>query len=96
MSPYSNTIIPLNNPPLKSGELDTHGLPQTMVFPNNHPEPNLAGKAKGMLAVIKEQKSVYDKLVSEAGCHESDVPISFSIHLQPVTTLALTDTDQTR
>lgn len=62
-----DTIIPLNNPPPKSGELNTHGLPQTMVFPNNHPEPNLVGKAKEMLAIIKEQKSVYDKLVSEAG-----------------------------
>jgi hypothetical protein len=29
-------------------------------------------------------------------CHESDVPLSFPIHLQPVTTLALTDTKQAR
>jgi hypothetical protein len=38
-----------------------------MVFPDNHPELNLAGKAKGMLAIVKERKSVYDKLVLEAG-----------------------------
>jgi len=35
------------------------GLLQTMVFPHDHPDPNFAGKAKGMAAVVKERKSVY-------------------------------------
>ena len=62
-----NTTISLTNPPPKAGEIDTRGLPQTMVFPHDHPDPSLAGKAKGMLAVVKEQRSVYDQLVMEVG-----------------------------
>jgi hypothetical protein len=38
-----------------------------MVFPHDHPDPSLAGKAKGMLAVVKERWSVYNQLVAEVG-----------------------------
>lgn len=62
-----DTIIPLTNPPPKTGEIDTRGLPQTMVFPHDHPDSTLAGKAKGMLAIVKERRSVYDRLVLEVG-----------------------------
>jgi hypothetical protein len=60
-----DTIIPLTNPEPEIGEIDTCGLPQTMVFPHDHPDPNLAGNAKGMAAVVKERKSVYKRLVDE-------------------------------
>jgi hypothetical protein len=43
-----NTTILLNNPLPKSGEPDTCGPPQSMVFPLVHPNPYLAGVAKGM------------------------------------------------
>jgi hypothetical protein len=62
-----DTIIPLMNPPLKTGEPDTCGQPQTIVFPPNHPDSALAGKAKGMLAVVKERKLVYNFLVVAVG-----------------------------
>jgi len=55
-----DTIIPLNNPPPKDGMFDMHGHVQTMIFPDNHTDPKLAGQAKGMLAVLKEWESVYD------------------------------------
>jgi hypothetical protein len=62
-----DTIIPLTNPPPKSGKLDTHGQAQTMVFVLDHPDPALVGKAKGMLAVVKEHKLVYDMLLGVVG-----------------------------
>jgi hypothetical protein len=62
-----DTIIPLTNPPPKSGELDTCRQAQTMVFALNHPDPALVGKAKGMLAVVKERKSVYNMLLGVVG-----------------------------
>jgi len=62
-----NTTIPLNNPLPKSGEPDTRGLPQSMVFPLDHPDPSLAGVAKGMRIVLQERRSVYDRLVREVG-----------------------------
>src|SRR5882762_2129277 len=62
-----NTVIPPTNPPPKDGEIDTRGLVQEMVFPQDHPDPKLAGKAKGMVAVLKERRSVYDRLVQEVG-----------------------------
>jgi hypothetical protein len=60
-----DTITPTSNPPPKAGQPDTHGLPQSLVYPLNHPDPKLAGKAKGMKAVIQEWVSVYDKLVEQ-------------------------------
>jgi hypothetical protein len=38
-----------------------------MVFPLVHPNPYLAGVAKGMWIVLQEQCSVYDRLVQEVG-----------------------------
>jgi hypothetical protein len=49
-----DTVIPNTNPPPKPGQADTHGLIQSLVYPNDHPDSDLAGKAKGMRAVIKE------------------------------------------
>jgi hypothetical protein len=43
-----DTVIPNTNPPPKLGQADTHGLIQSLVYPNDHPDSNLAGKAKGM------------------------------------------------
>ena len=68
-----NTIIPLNNPPPKDGMVDTRGHVQTMVFPEDHLDPKLAGQAKGMLAVLKERESVYDRLVQERGSEKKVV-----------------------
>src|SRR5882762_8141729 len=62
-----DTVIPTTNPPPKPGQADTGGLVQSLVYPSDHPDPDLAGKAKGMRAVIKERVSVYDKLVEEVG-----------------------------
>jgi hypothetical protein len=62
-----DTIIPHNNPPPKAGEVDTRGLPQPLVFPLDHPDPQLAGVAKGMRVVLQERRSVYDRLVQEVG-----------------------------
>ena len=62
-----DTIIPLINPPPKTGEPDTHRHPQVMVFPSDHPDLDLPGIAKGMLAILKEQKSVYNLLIAEVG-----------------------------
>jgi len=60
-----DTIILLTNPDPEIGKIHMHGLLQTMVCPHDHPDPNLAGKAKGMAAVVKEIKSVYKRLVDE-------------------------------
>ena len=38
-----------------------------MGFALDHPDTALAGKAKGMLAVVKERKSVYDMLLGAVG-----------------------------
>ena len=62
-----DTIIPNTNPPPKPGQVDTRGLIQSLVYPSSHPDPDLAGKAKGVQAVIKECVSIYDKLVKEVG-----------------------------
>ena len=62
-----NTIVPLTNPAPDDRENDTCGQPQTMVYPLDHPDPNLAGKAKGMAAVVRERESVYKRLIKEVG-----------------------------
>jgi len=47
-----DTVIPLTNPPPKPGQPDTRGMPQKMVYPDTHPDPELRGKAKGMKVVL--------------------------------------------
>lgn len=61
------TVIHNNNPPPRPGKVDTCGQIQTMVFPDNHPDPKLAGLAKGMSVVIQEWTSVWNQLVQEVG-----------------------------
>src|SRR5882762_12018571 len=56
------TVIPMNNPPPKPGYIDTRGQTQTMVYPEDHPDPKLQGKPKGMKAVLQERESVWDEL----------------------------------
>jgi hypothetical protein len=68
-----NTIIPFNNPPPKDGMFDMRGCIQTMVFPEDHLDPKLAGQAKGMLAVLKEWELVYDQLVQEHGSEKKSL-----------------------
>ena len=58
------TTIPTNNPPPKPGRSDTRGRLQEMVYPPDHPDPNLRGLAKGMKAVLQERESVWDELVA--------------------------------
>ena len=59
-----DTVIPLNNPPPKSGRPNTQGLTWTMVYPLDHPDVKLQGKLKGMKAVLQEHESVWDELES--------------------------------
>ena len=40
-----DTIIPLSNPPPEPGQIDTRGLPQSLVYPLDHPNEDLQGKA---------------------------------------------------
>jgi hypothetical protein len=56
-----NTIIPLNNPDPAPGEEDTHGQIQQMSFPDDHIDPKLRGKPKGVRVVLQERKSVWHK-----------------------------------
>lgn len=53
-----NTTIPLNNLPPKQGDLDTHGQLQTLVYAVDHSDPELAGKVKGIRAILKECTSM--------------------------------------
>ncbi|KAI5116463.1 hypothetical protein M0805_006723 [Coniferiporia weirii] len=62
-----DTIIPLNNPPPKINAQDTRGLAQSMVYPTDHPDADLRGKPKGMVQVLRERESVWDKLSEEFG-----------------------------
>lgn len=61
------TVIPVNNPPPKAGCTDTRGLTQTMVYPDDHPDPKLRSQAKGMKAVLQERESVWDELSTRCG-----------------------------
>ena len=56
-----DTVIPLNNPDPAPGEEDTRGQIQSMIFPDDHPDPKLRGQPKGIKAVLQERKSVWDK-----------------------------------
>ena len=58
------TVIPMNNPPSKPGCIDTQGQMQTMVYPEDHTDPKLQGKLKGIKAVLQEQESVWDELMT--------------------------------
>ena len=68
-----DTIILLSNPPPQPGQPDTRGMPQMMVYPESHPDPALAGKAKGMKAVLKEHISVREVLCSKVAGGEAKV-----------------------
>jgi hypothetical protein len=57
-----DTVIPLTNLPPKPGQRDMRGMPQTMVYPDTHPDPELCRKPKGMKVILQERKSVWDKL----------------------------------
>lgn len=60
-----NTIIPLDNPPLQDESIaDTRGQAQSMVFPDDHPDPKLAGQPKGILQVLRERPSVWHLLTN--------------------------------
>jgi hypothetical protein len=59
-----DTVIPLTNPPPKPGQCDKRGMPQKMVYPDTHPDPELRGKPKGMKVVLQERESVWDELSS--------------------------------
>ena len=61
------TVIPETNPPPKPGCTDTRGQTQTMVYPEDHPDPKLQGKPKGMKAVLQERESVWDELTRRCG-----------------------------
>ena len=43
-----DTIIPLNNPPPQPSKVDTQGMPQWIVFTQDHPYEKLQGVVKGM------------------------------------------------
>ncbi|TDL14382.1 hypothetical protein BD410DRAFT_817185 [Rickenella mellea] len=70
-----DTIIPLDNPPPKPGWPDTRGQRQSMVYAQSHSDRNLAGKAKGMAAVLRERTAVWDKLCEAQGGEKKVVGI---------------------
>jgi len=53
------TIVLLNNLPPSDVQIDNHGLAQLMVYPDDHLDPKLHRKAKGINAVLQEQHSVW-------------------------------------
>ena len=57
-----DTIIPFSNPDPAPGEEDTHGQVQHMCYSEDHADPKLKGKPKGMRVVLQERKSIWDKL----------------------------------
>ncbi len=63
------TIIPMDNPPPPPGQIDPQGWEQLMVYPDDHPNPNLCSKAKGMKAILQEHGVVWDILVSKSTNH---------------------------
>jgi hypothetical protein len=68
-----NTIIPLNNPGLAPSEEDTHERVQQMCFPEDHSDPVLRGKPKGLWAVLMECKSIWDKYIAMCKAHGAKV-----------------------
>lgn len=71
-----DTIIPLSNPLPLPGKPDTRGTIQTMTYPLDHPNPELAGKAKGMKVVLQERESVWDELVRRRGAKKILAPVT--------------------
>ncbi|KIM87773.1 hypothetical protein PILCRDRAFT_48496, partial [Piloderma croceum F 1598] len=65
-----STVIPLNNPAPKPGQRDTRGMVQDMVYPQDHPTPELRGQPKGMKSVLQERVSEADLAQAE----EPDAP----------------------
>jgi hypothetical protein len=68
-----STIIPLSNPPPKPGNPDTHGQIQHLVFPYDHQDTELCGKAKGLRAVPIKHTAVWDTLHETAGGDERKI-----------------------
>jgi len=66
-----DTVIPLSNPDRASGEDDTRSQVRKMCFPDDHPDPGLRGKPKGIKVVLQERKSIWDKYIKI--CKERDV-----------------------
>jgi hypothetical protein len=64
-----DTIIPLNNLDPAPGEEDMCGQIQKMCFPDDHEDPNLQGKPKGIRVVLMECKSVWDKYTMICKAH---------------------------
>ena len=62
-----DTIIPLNNPPPQLNKVDTQGMPQSVVFSQDHPDEKLQGVAKGMKEVLCECESAWDELTKRCG-----------------------------
>lgn len=62
-NPLHDTIILLSNPPPKPGHLDTHGVPQSLVYPSSHPNEKFAGKPKGTRVVLEEIVSVQNEYI---------------------------------
>lgn len=60
-----NTTIPLSNPAPREGEPDTRGQEQSMVYPDDHPDPKKAGKPKGMLAVLEERHPLWERILEK-------------------------------
>jgi hypothetical protein len=50
--PLRDTTIPTDDPRIP---LELQGLPQPMVYPIDHPDPQLAGKQKGVRCVLAER-----------------------------------------
>ena len=53
-----DTVIPLTNLPPKLGQRDTQGMPQTIVYPDTHPDLELRGKPKGIKVILQKYKLV--------------------------------------
>jgi len=68
-----DTVIPLNNPDPAPGDEDTRGKVQHMCFPEDHEDPQLRGKPKGIKAVLMERKSIWDKYNAICKAHGSRV-----------------------
>ena len=66
-----DTTIPLSNPDPAPGEEDTHGQVQKMCFPDDHTDPELRGKPKGIRLVLQERKSVWDKFTMTCKEHRT-------------------------
>ena len=77
-----STTIPLDNPLPKPGHPDTCGMPQDMVYPDDHLILELQGQPKGMKVVLQEQESVWDQFV---GRHNGKV-VQFTKHKHGIST----------